>query len=32
MRILFIESDGDLRSYLGSKLQEEFCGTVDMVE
>jgi CheY-like chemotaxis protein len=31
MRILFIESDRDLRSFFGSKLKDEFKGTLDIV-
>lgn len=31
MRILFIESDKDLRSFFGSKLRGEFNGVLDIV-
>lgn len=31
MRILFVESDKDLRLFFGSKLKEEFKGTIDIV-
>lgn len=31
MRILFVESDKDLRDFYGPKLSDEFKGTVDMV-
>ncbi|GEM_PF-3300471 len=31
MRILFVESDKDLRAFFGSKLRDEFNGTIDMV-
>lgn len=31
MRLLFVESDKDLRAYFGSKLKEEFKGTIDLV-
>ena len=31
MRILFIESDRELRSFFGSKLKDEFKGTFDIV-
>lgn len=30
-RILFVESDRDLRSFFGSKLRDEFKGTIDIV-
>ena len=30
-RILFVESDKDLRSFFGSKLKDEFKGTIDIV-
>lgn len=30
MRILFVESDNDLRAFFGSKLREEFKGTIDI--
>lgn len=31
MRILFVESDQDLRAFFGSKIKEEFKGIVDLV-
>ena len=31
MRLLLVESDKDLRAYFGSKLRDEFKGTIDLV-
>ena len=31
MRILFVESDRELREYFGAKLRSEFKGTIDIV-
>ena len=31
MRILFVESDNELRAFYGSKLRDEFTGTIDLV-
>lgn len=31
MRLLLVESDKELRAYFGSKLRDEFKGTIDLV-
>ncbi len=31
MRILYVENDKDLRTFFGTKLKEEFKGTIDLV-